>query len=129
MRLFRKHAAERCSFWERNRALIFKGFLSRKLAGPALKPFPLILELKRGKVVWVSNDEGVDLKCHSGVLWVTKGDQRDLVLNSGESLAVQKDQPALVHALMDARFTTRAYTDSPAQPAGWSAGHTEAADY
>lgn len=82
-------------------------------AGPALKPFPLILELECGKVVWVCNDEDVDLVCLSGVLWVTEGDQRDLILTSSESLTVHKDQRALVHALQDAQYTTRPHTDSP----------------
>lgn len=128
MRLIRKRAAERRSFGDRYRGLITKGFLSRKRAGLAPTPFPVILELERGKVVWVCDDEGVDLVCHSGVLWVTEGDQRDLVLTSGESLSVHKDQHALVHALLDAWFTMRPHTDSPAQPAGGLAGGPEAAD-
>ncbi len=122
MRLIRKHAAKRGSFWNRCRGLIFKGFLSRKWAGPAPTPFPVILELERGKVVWVCNNEGIDLECHSGVLWVTVGDQRDLILTSGESLTLHKDQRALVHALLDTRFAMRPPTDSPAQPVGWLAG-------
>lgn len=123
MRFFRTHAAERCSFWKRFRELIFKGFLSRKLAGSAPKPFPLILELERGKVVWVCNDE-VDLVCRSGLLWITRGDQRDLILTSGESLKVNKDQRALVHALLDARFTLQPWTHSPAQRAAQEAINT-----
>lgn len=126
MRLIPKRAAERGSLWSRYRGLIFIGFSSRKWAGPTLKPLPLILELKRGKVVWVCNDEGVNLVCHLGVLWVTEGDQRDLVLTIGESLTVHKNQHALVHALLDARFTMRPHID--AQPAGWLAGGPEEAN-
>lgn len=128
MRLIPKRAAERGFLWSRYHGLILIRFSSKKWAGPAPKPLPLILELERGKVVWVCNDEDVDLVCHSGVLWVTEGDQRDLVLTSGESLTVHKDQRALVHALLDARFTMRPPTDSPARPAGWFAGSPEAAD-
>lgn len=121
MSLIRKHAAERGSYLNRFRGLIFKGFLSTKRAGPPPKP-PLMLELERGKVVWVCHDESVDLVCRSGVLWITRGDQRDLVLTSGESLIVHNKQRVLVHAMLDARFTIRPHADSPAQPEGWLAG-------
>lgn len=94
MRLIRKRATERGSYLDRFRGLIFNGFLSTKRAGPPPKP-PLMLELERGKVVWVCHDESVDLECRSGVLWITRGDQRDLILTSGESLIVQNDQRVL----------------------------------
>lgn len=110
----RRRAAERGSYWNRFRRFFCDGFFDTKGGGPAVIIFPVLLELERGTVVWVGNDEAVCLVCVSGVLWITEGDQRDLVLKSGESLTVHKDQRALVHALVGARFTMRRHTDSPA---------------
>jgi len=66
---------------------------------------PVVLELERGRVLWVSDEAGVGLICHAGCLWVTEGDDRDQILQGGDSLVVGKRERALVHALDDARFT------------------------
>jgi hypothetical protein len=68
---------------------------------------PVVFELERGKVIWVSDGSGLELLCHSGSLWVTEGNAQDIVLHSGESLAVDRRRRALVHAMDDSRLTVR----------------------
>jgi hypothetical protein len=66
-----------------------------------------MLELGRGKVIWVSDRCGLELLCHSGSLWVTEGRPQDMVLHSGESLRVDGHRRALVQAMADSRLTVR----------------------
>lgn len=68
---------------------------------------PVVLELRRGKVVWLSDGEGMELLCHSGTLWVTQGDVQDIVLHSGETRTVERRRRALIHAMDDSRLTLR----------------------
>jgi hypothetical protein len=68
---------------------------------------PVVFELERGKVIWVSDGSGLELLCHSGSLWVTEGNAQDIVLHSGERLAVDRQSRALVHAMDDSRLSVR----------------------
>lgn len=67
----------------------------------------VVLELGRGKVLWVCDGDGAQVTCHAGALWVTGGDARDVVLRSGESLTVPRRRRALVHAMHDSRLSVR----------------------
>lgn len=76
---------------------------------------PAVLELARGKVIWLADRAGLELLCNSGALWVTEGRIQDIVLRPGESLAVDRRRRALVHAMDDSRMTVR--------PGGQAATH------
>lgn len=50
-------------------------------------------------------EEGVVLRCSSGILWLTCGDGRDYLLSSGMSFSVTAGQTAVAEALYSAECT------------------------
>lgn len=80
-----------------------QGARAREVPLVVRAPATVVLELGRGQVLWAGH--GSRIRCDSGVLWITQGDGTDRVLAAGDALVVPRREPALLHALQDARFT------------------------
>lgn len=62
--------------------------------------------LAQGELIRLDGKEdGVILRCTSGIIWVTCGDGRDYLLSAGKSFTIGARQSAVVEALRGAECT------------------------
>ena len=69
---------------------------------------PIHIDLDKGSLIAVPDAFEIVVRCTSGTLWITQlGNARDLVVHGGESMAIEKGEDTLIHAVTAASVELR----------------------